>query len=240
MKLLIFFCHSFKVRGLLEGRSSTFLDFLATTHLAGLDSVMLKYDVVTVEDEVEAKAMISQEGAALTPASAAQQESRHKKSGISWLDSTWAHRLALKAQKGAQMMSESFLNMTSGSSGSNGGLVDTSHTSRAAAEGNFHGKGVSVTNAVLSASYADQELSTSSNSLSATISRENTKEDKVNVDAVRSYARLMTVLLRRWLNASQGRHLFPTHTPYIYSNINSCVVEHVIICIKCIYNKKNR
>jgi hypothetical protein len=209
---------------LLEGRSSTFLDFLANNHLAGLESIMTRFDVETADDIQEEKWMISNNGAALTPSAAAQAESRRRTS-TGWLDSTWAHRLAIKAQKGAQMLGDTFLSMTSnmdmggaggassggGGGGGGGGLVNTSHTSRAAAVGEFSGRG-GVASAVVASSYADQELQSSTMTSPAAVSPlsssppppNSSTNDVLNMEAVRSYARLLNVLLRRWQNPSQG------------------------------------
>ena len=89
-----------QARSLIEGRGgTTLLDALCAFHLGGIDVTSLHK--VSQSDRAE-EAKLFAASSVLSAEDMAQVESRRRRSTTSrWLDSTWAHRIAIRFQQGA-------------------------------------------------------------------------------------------------------------------------------------------
>jgi len=188
-----------QVRSLVDGRSATALvDALVRQHfLPGLD--LESIEVMTKEDTDEETRLLR--GASAQDM--AHFDSRHRKPFASrWLDSTWAHRAAINLQKGASKLMDAMMGSSAPSAAateSRSGLINTTGTARAAAEGDLGPAAAAVAAAETGAS----QSSRAENSR-RTATRAPRVEGALNVSAVRSLATLFSTLFRRWLPTSMG------------------------------------
>jgi len=292
-----------QVRSLVEGRSAgTFLDSLAFAALgpsSGVASLVQGLSARSKEDEADEASLRESDasgggaaGGALSAADLAFADAKRKHRSGGWLDSTWAHRLALSSSNAARAASEAFtgfFNTTSCSSSSGGsnsgngrgsisgghnnriedgsqlpalsplrsaneGLMNVSHTARAAAHGDLvggPGGGVAGALAAQSASsdawkssHSSPGMSTSS---SSSFQMSAATDDLANISdnfgslsvspsvaagvAVRPLARFLAVLFRRWLNPNT-KGLPPSratsNTPLVFWLLHSLALSSVV------------
>ena len=285
-----------QVRSLVEGRSAgTFLDSLAFAALgpsSGVASLVHGLSVRSKEDEADEASLRESDasgggaaGGALSAADLAFADAKRKHRSGGWLDSTWAHRLALSSSNAARAASEAFtgfFNSSSSSSSSSGrgsisgghgnriedasqlpalsplrsnneGLMNTSHTARAAAHGDLAGGpngGVAGALAAQSTTAAKAYNSSSSPfqmSLSSQSSLQAVSDGLADVSdnfsslsvspsvaagvAVRPLARFLAVLFRRWLSPNtKGLHpsRATSNTPLVFWLLHSLALSSVV------------